>query len=104
MVRARPRHLAERMSLDSTDAYRRYVATDQDRIRARCSPLAPSVRWLESPSRVLDERGADLDTRGAGRSRGSAPSAACCAVLSLVDAPVRASPSMVTPADQSRSL
>src|SRR5947199_4814048 len=65
MVRARPRHLAERMSLDSTEPYRRYVATDKARIRARCSPLAPSVRWLESTSRVLDERRADLDTPSA---------------------------------------
>src|SRR2546428_3507098 len=69
MVCARPRHRAESMSLDSTEPYRRYVATDKARIRDRCSPLAPSVRWLESPSRVVDERGADLAPRGAGRSR-----------------------------------
>src|SRR3989441_9028155 len=63
LVRARPRHLAERMRLDITKSDRRYMAADKPRIRPRRPALASPVRWLDAKLRLVDERDADLVTR-----------------------------------------
>src|SRR2546422_519578 len=74
LVRARPRHLAERLRLDSTRSYRRYMATDKPRIRPRCPALASPVRWLDAKLRLVDELEADVTALARRResTRGSA--------------------------------
>ncbi len=74
LVRARPRHLAERVRLDSTRSYRRYMATDKPRIRPRCPALASPVRWLDAKLRLVDELEADVTALARRResTRGSA--------------------------------
>src|SRR3989475_6109994 len=75
VVRARPRHLAERLRLDSTRSYRRYMATDKPRIRPRCPALASPVRWLDAKLRLVDELEADVT--GLARRRESTRGSAC---------------------------
>src|SRR6267143_4812840 len=90
MVRARWRDLGEGVPLDLTQPPSRgAVAADRPGIRPRCPALAPTLRWLESTSRLVDQRRADLagGARQPARSdpHASAPtiSGPCSAMVAL---------------------